>query len=645
LIAFGSACDLNPRLDHAEFFSQVQWDPAAPKALTRSARTGDWRQFIERIGTPAAGRQSRGTSRDAMPVKASLWSLHDLECPPQASRMVAAWQAFGQRGSASPKSARRATNGRVGRGRKQADGSHELAAAVEEWLESPFDNRPVSQLEFLIAFEIQRDAANHFPVELGARLYRTLVALSIAHLKPVAPMSGTQDAGPSALDAELAWQAGLLFGPIAGAVQLRDHGRDRLWQLLEASSDAKGVPAADSLRDLPAWTVSIVRARDWGSRLQRPLFNVSREKRVRGLVEAVARLCRTDGRPALVRGETNGLTDILSTAVVSFPARVQNSSPEVRYLRSLGREQKNGRVATTGRNGSARKWLLPRESSPPVFQSDESRLACLRSDWSPGASLIVVSHSGRFPALEMSIGGRTLFAGDWELEARIDGRPVNPGAWTCSCWNSDEEGDYLELQARTEDVCIERQIFLSRKDSFALFADAVLSGSDARIESVCRLPLSGECATLAQSGSREYRLRFPGSLVRVFPLALNGPRVQSAAGQLTTCETHLELVQNGIGPVFAPLVLDWNPRRRRSPAAWRRLTVAQNGTPVLPSRAAGYLLENGPAKWLIYRSLLSSIEPRSVLGQHTMYETMVGRFAKGDVEQMVLVEQSTKKDA
>ena len=122
-------------------------------------------------------------------------------------------------------------------------------------------------------------------------------------------------------------------------------------------------------------------------------------------------------------------------------------------------------------------------------------------------------------------------------------------------------------------------------------------------------------------------------------------RVQSAAGQLTTCETHLELVQNGIGRVFAPLVLDWNPRRRRSPAAWRRLTVAQNGTAVPPSRAAGYLLENGPAKWLIYRSLLSSLEPRSVLGQHTMYETMVGRFAKGDVAQMVLVEQSTKRDA
>jgi hypothetical protein len=341
----------------------------------------------------------------------------------------------------------------------------------------------------------------------------------------------------------------------------------------------------------------------------------------------------------------NGLTDVWSTAAASLPARLQESSSELRFLRALGRDQKNGRVATTSRNGSARKGSRARESSSPVFQSDESRLACLRSDWSPNASLIAVSHSGRFPVLEMSIGGKTLFAGDWELEARIDGRPVNPRSWSCSCWNTDEEGDYFELQARTEDACIERQIFLSRKDSFALFADAVLSGSDARIESVSRIPLAGECATLAQAGSREYRLRFPGSLVRVFPLALSGPREVGAAGQLSTCESHLELVQNGTGRIFAPLVLDWNPRRRRSPAAWRRLTVAQNGASIPLSRAAGYLLENGSAKWLIYRSLSSSLEPRSVLGQHTMYETMVGRFAKGDVEQMVLVEQSTKKDA
>jgi hypothetical protein len=641
LIAFGSAYDWNPRLDHAEFFGQVQWDPAAPKAFARSARSGDWRNLIERLGTLSAGRLPA-----AILLKASLWSLRDLECPPRASRLVTAWQSFGRRGTAPPKSVRRATNGRVGPGRGQSGGSHELAAAVDEWLGSPFDDQPPYLLELLIAFEIQRDAAKHLPIDLRARLYRTLVAHSIARLKPVAPISATQDARPNALDAELAWQAGLLFGSIAGAAKLRDEGRDRLWQLLEASSDVRGVPTADALRDLPAWTVSIVRARDWGTRLKQHLFNVTQEKRISGLVEAVARLCRTDGRPALVRGETNGLTDVWSIAAASLPARWQISSPEVRYLRSLAHEgTKNGRVAAAGRNGSSPKVSRPRESSPPVFQSDESRLACLRSDWSASGSLLAVSHSGRFPVLEMSIGGKTLFSGDWELEARIDGRPVNPGAWNCSCWNSDEEGDYFELQARTEDVCIERQIFLSRKDSFVLFADAVLSGGDARIESVSRLPLTGECATLAQSGSREYRLRFPGSLVRVFPLALNGPREESAASQLSACETHLELVQSGIGRVFAPLVLDWNPRRRRSPAAWRRLTVAQNGTPVPSSRAAGYLLENGPSKWLFYRSLLSTLEPRSVLGQHTMYETMVGRFAKGDFDPMVLVEQSTKKDA
>jgi hypothetical protein len=57
------------------------------------------------------------------------------------------------------------------------------------------------------------------------------------------------------------------------------------------------------------------------------------------------------------------------------------------------------------------------------------------------------------------------------------------------------------------------------------------------------------------------------------------------------------------------------------------------------------LLEIGPAKWLIYRSLVPTLEPRSVLGQHTMYETLVGRFVSGDLEPLVQVEQTTESNA
>jgi hypothetical protein len=393
------------------------------------------------------------------------------------------------------------------------------------------------------------------------------------------------------------------------------------------------------------------------------LFGPSQEKRVRGVVSSIAKFCREDGRLALVGGAANGLCDVWSAAASTFPVQLRKTSPAAHYLRSLGRGKPIGAVRGNGaarngsrrngsrrngsrRNGSPQNGAVRHKAVRPVFQSDESRLACLRGDWSPTANSVLVSHQGRFPALEMALGGTPLFAGDWELDLRIDGRPVEPAEWTCVCWHSDDDGDYLELQSRPAGVRVERQIFLSRTDQFALLSDAILADDDrAKLEILSRLPLAQDCAAFAQTRSRECRLLCGGARVRVLPLALNCPRVEAAAGQLGSADGRLELSQVGVGGLYAPLVLDWNPRRGRSPASWRRLTVARDGAAVRPSDAAGFLLEIGPAKWLIYRSLAPTLEPRSVLGQHTMYETLVGRFVSGDLEPLVQVEQTTESNA
>jgi hypothetical protein len=242
----------------------------------------------------------------------------------------------------------------------------------------------------------------------------------------------------------------------------------------------------------------------------------------------------------------------------------------------------------------------------------------------------------------MAFGGTTLLAGNWEIDLQIDGRPVEPADWSCVCWYSDGDGDYLELQTRPAGVRVERQIFLSRTDDFALLADAVRADGNSKIEITSRLPLSPDCASLAQSHTRECRLLCGGAAARVFPLALNCSRVEGTAGRLSATDGRLELNQSGLGGVYAPLMLDWHRGRRRSSAGWRRLTVALGGVAVPLGEAAGFLLEVGPSKWLIYRSLSRTLEPRSVLGQHTMYETLVGRFVGGDVEPIVQVEQATE---
>ena len=201
-----------------------------------------------------------------------------------------------------------------------------------------------------------------------------------------------------------------------------------------------------------------------------------------------------------------------------------------------------------------------------------------------------------------------------------------------------------DAQAEAGGVRVERQVFLSRTDEFALLGDVILADGPAKIEAISRLGLLPDWAANTQTRTRECRFLSSGTAVRALPVGLNCPRTEGAAGRLSAAGGHLELSQSGVGGLYAPLVFDWNPTRRRSPAGWRRLTVALAGAAVPASDASGVLLEVGSSKWLIYRSLRPTLEPRSVLGQHTMYETMFGRFVKGDLEPFVQVEQTSEKN-
>jgi len=655
LIAFGPATELNPLLANAEFFSLIEWDTAAPGTLRRSSQSGDWQRTIGLLTNRAAGKRRSPNSPNGTDRKLAIWSLHDLECPPQASRLIAAWQAFNPLDSRSLPSTRVRTSGRKSKinaaPERTVKSLRELTAASEEWALAASQIRQILPIELLIVFEILRDGASYLPIDLAARLWRAGLEASIGRMKGAEFASNDdstaieiQNLPQAALAAELAWEASLLFGPVAGSPKLREESRARLWSLLADSSDSLGIPAARSLGYLPSRMTSVIRAREWGRIFGRALFNPSQEKRLRGIVTSVAKLCREDGRPALAKCEANGLASVWGTVAATFPRHVQQVSPAVHYLLSLAdaKPANRARARSIAGNGTRRNGARPRKSVFPVFQSDESRLACLRSDWTPTADSILVSHQDRFPTLEMALGGATLLSGDWEIDLQIDGRPVESTNWSCVCWYSDDDGDYLELQTRPGGVRVERHIFLSRTEEFALLADAVRTDEKSKIEITSRLPLSPDCASLAQSHTRECRLLCGGAAARVFPLALNCPRVEGTLGRLSATDGRLELNQSGLGGLYAPLMLDWHPSRRRSSVAWRRLTVALGGVAVPLGEAAGFLLEVGPSKWLIYHSLSRALEPRSVLGQHTMYETLVGRFVRGDVEPIVQVEQATE---
>jgi hypothetical protein len=235
-------------------------------------------------------------------------------------------------------------------------------------------------------------------------------------------------------------------------------------------------------------------------------------------------------------------------------------------------------------------------------------------------------------------------SGRWDLALTLDSTPLEfSSEWTCVCWYSDEDADYVELRVDLPaGVRVERQLLLSREDHFALFAEIIIGPAGARIECESRLKPVAGAVVIPDRPTRECRVKAPGRAARVFPMMLPAERSLGVSGSLGLVDDALQLRQVGIGGLYAPLVIDWHPKRSRSYADWRKLTVSEQGQKVPPHMAGGCRLRVGSDQWLFYHGMTKSQGGRAVLGQHTFNETLIGRFtSKGSVDPIILVEPQT----
>ncbi len=307
--------------------------------------------------------------------------------------------------------------------------------------------------------------------------------------------------------------------------------------------------------------------------------------------------------------------------------------------RENGRPHLNGVVPARKRK---RRTAVDQFTLLPSYHSEQSREVVMQAGPGSRADRMIVAYHSPIVEIELSARGETLMSGAFESELSIDGAPLVPtGDWQSVCWYSDDDCDYLELQLHLSgSVRIDRQMLLARHSHFAMMADAVVGPQAEKIEYRMHLPVADCTRMRFDSPTRECRLRSGGQTARVFPLGLPEGRAFGTSGCFLSCEGRLELAQAGAGTaVHIPIVFDWHPRRRSVAADWRSLTVSENGQAVKGDCAAGYRLRVGKFQLLIYRSLAPTDEARAVLGHHTRYETVVGRFnSSGDVDPLVMVE-------
>jgi len=422
------------------------------------------------------------------------------------------------------------------------------------------------------------------------------------------------------MTAELAATSGLLLSPLAGTRQLRRDGLAVLsGQVLEIT-DSNGTPAAASLEDIPDLLASLVRVHSLATQLGQKPWNKDVTQRL-GIVLHLARQLATRGSSyhatasATGRPSSSGLDSLLAAATDLLPSR---------------------QVVPAG----------------IATQSDWARLAMLSTDSSNTTSPLcsaVLTHDQPTPRLEVSIGDTSLISGNWTLEVRRGKTCWKIMHWDCVCWHSDEDADYIEIQADVGDgQRVDRQLLLDRQNHLLLLGDTVVTPptSESQHQPIlsCRAQVTmahGIKSRPHRSGHRDWRMAGHGIVARAIPLVLpDDPLLSAGPSECQATDSQLAWQHMARGPgLYLPVIIDLAPCRQRRRAEWAPVSITEQRRIVPTAHASAFHARIGDRHWLIYRSLVRSHAARAVLGQHTDKETMVAVFDNpADVTPLVMVD-------
>ena len=441
------------------------------------------------------------------------------------------------------------------------------------------------------------------------------------------------------LAGELALSLACLFPKIKACRRLLPQARRALSAGLANLLDGEGLPHArhfDRLRPLLAcWT----RCRALGNRQKRKCWSADADARYRQFVRNALRLSRRDGSEVFFEGAAD---EEDGTALTAAVAMVGNRADRAIASLVLSGGKKNRRGSTgIGLRAAA-------------VHSEWAATAVLRPDWSRSSPRLTVLYPGKSCRVELGCGKDVLWSGEWGFDVRRDGVLALPvSEWFETCWISDEDVDYLELEIEIgQDVRLQRHFLMARKDRFLLLADTVLGSWPAALDYRGTLPLGQETTFQRAVETREGVLMGGKARAMAIPLAL--PEwLGDTSGELESPdETTLELRQTAFGSsLFAPLFFDLDRRRFRKPLArifqhdghgcmkcgvtWRQLTVADSLAIQPADAAVGYRIAVGGKQWLIYRSLTPP-RNRTLLGHNLSGEMLVARFQRnGEIKAII----------
>lgn len=435
---------------------------------------------------------------------------------------------------------------------------------------------------------------------------------------------------------ELPLLLGLLTASTRSAAQSNaSRAMDDLAEYLENSQDHAGAWLAHGATYLRAALGSVFRSRVIADHLELRKWYPPQKKALSILLSHAARWSRADGTQLLATGQSAKAAQPIWNAL----CQQASVSKTVRQTMVLSGLLKGKRSETKLANNSRR---------PPATSFDDgASCVVMQRGWQHRGPRIAVDYSEATVQFEaLGSKGMPILRGEWTAAVERDGQAqLQLAGWEQVCWYSDDDVDYLEIEAKFgENAKLQRQILLLRERRLLLAADALLCDQEGNWTMSSKIPLAAGLNFEVCGKNTEAKLVGAKAHTTVFPLYL--PEWQSAlsTGSLTA-DGPAMVVRNscaGVRRIYSPVLVSLCNRHSRLPYTWRQLTVAEDLKIVGRDQAVAYRIQIGDDQYVIYRNL-ADIRRRSFLGIHALCEFFAGSFDKETGEADCLVEVELNK--
>ncbi len=410
---------------------------------------------------------------------------------------------------------------------------------------------------------------------------------------------------------------------------------DNLALLLEAGEDNPYPWLVHGATYLRAALASFLRSRILADTLGLRKLFPPQQKSLACLLEHAVRWSRADGTALLGTEHLGDGANAMWEALIKQTRRPKALMASLKYA---GVKLKKYRDAQ-------RKASTPNMPAQSHY-CEHAGCVTMRSDWQSTSSRFALDFSDSEVFIE-AIGpkGQSVLSGQWGLRVTSDSQAeLQLGPWEEVCWFTDDEVDYLEIEATLGSHSrVQRQAILLREERLLVLADALLSTQPGSWTLDSILPLADNVHFEPASKTREGFLRLPNEQRCLFlPLHLPEWRKELANGKLESLNRDLHLsAQSHSGRLYSVAMISLCNRHAKKPFTWRHLTVAEQLKIVSKDVAAAYRIQIGKDQWLIYRTLAPAAR-RTALGMHTFADFYCGRFSDGDLETLVEVDAATE---